>query len=93
MVTEKDIVIISVDRSDPEVVLVNTTVEFLHCPVRFSKQLLRDLGYTVYRPQKIKPIVHAAIRRQVQRNGGKVPLGGFEVSDAEGLPPNPVVRG
>ncbi|NMP21305.1 hypothetical protein [Sulfobacillus harzensis] len=93
--TDKDIVIISVDRSDPEVVLVNTTVDFLHCPIRFSKALLRSLGYTVYRPQKLKPIVHAAVWRHIARHGEKKLLGGFSVDDGdvEGLPPNPVARG
>lgn len=92
--TDKDIVILSVDRSQPDIVRVNTTVEFLHCPIRFSKSLLRELGYTVYRPQKLRPIVQAAIRRQVERQGGQLPLGGFHVDDgdSEGLPTNPFAR-
>jgi hypothetical protein len=92
MLTERDIVIISVDRSDPDVILVNTSVDLLHCPVRLPKALLRSLGYTVYRPQKIKPVVHAVILRQAGRHGGKIPLGGINVDvlDVEGLPFNPV---
>lgn len=92
MLTEKDIVIISVDRSKPDEVLVNTTVDLLHCPIRFSKELLRSLGYTVYRPQKLKPVVYAAVFREAVRAGGKIPLGGFVVApdDREGLPVNPV---
>ncbi|PSR20968.1 MAG: hypothetical protein C7B45_12735 [Sulfobacillus acidophilus] len=90
--TERDIVIISVDRSEPDLILVNTSVDLLHCPVRLPKALLRSLGYTVYRPQKIKPVVYAAILRQAHRHGGKIPLGGFnvDVDDVEGLPFNPV---
>lgn len=92
--TERDIVIMSVDRSKPDEILVNTAVEFLHCPLRLPKSALRELGYTVYRPQKIKPIVHALILRQVERHGGKLPLGGITLAegDLEGLPKNPVVR-
>lgn len=94
MLTEKDIVIISVDRSNPDVVLVNTSVDLLHCPIRLSKPMLRSLGYTVYRPQKIKPIVHAVVFRQIERNGGKVPFGGIVVDegDTEDLPFNPVAK-
>ncbi|AEJ40610.1 hypothetical protein TPY_2450 [Sulfobacillus acidophilus TPY] len=89
---DTDIVIISVDRSDPEVVIVNTSVDLLHCPIRFSKEGLKQLGYTVFRPQKLKPIIYAAIYRQIERNHGRVPLGGFsvEIDDFEGLPYNPV---
>lgn len=94
MVTERDIVIISVDRSDPDIILVNTSVDLLHCPIRLPKALLRSLGYTVYRPQKIKPIVHAVILRQAARHGGVVPFGGIsvDVGDIEGLPFNPVAK-
>lgn len=94
MFTERDIVIMSVDRSSPDVILVNTAVEFLHCPIRFSKAMLRSLGYTVYRPQKIKPIVHAVVFRQAARHGGKLPLGGItvDIDDVEGLPVNPVAK-
>lgn len=90
--TDRDIVIISVDRSESDVILVNTSVELLHCPIRLPKDLLRALGYTVYRPQKLKPIIHAVIFRHVERNGGKMPLGGITVApdDTDGLPFNPV---
>ncbi len=92
--TERDIVIMSVDRSQPDVVLVNTAVEFLHCPIRFPKETLRGLGYTVFRPQKLKPIIHAVIFRHIARHGGKLPLGGIvlDADDIEGLPPNPVKK-
>ncbi len=89
--TEKDIVIVSVDRSDPDIVLVNTAVEFLHCPVRMPKAALRALGYKAYRPVKLKSIVNAVILRHAERHGGKIPLGGIvlDPDDIEGLPPNP----
>jgi hypothetical protein len=91
---ESEIVIMSVDRSDPEVVVVNASVELLHCPIRFSKDALKKLGYTVYRPQKLKQVIYAAVLREVARRGGQVPLGGFQVGadDLEGLPSNPVQR-
>lgn len=94
MITERDIVIISVDRSDPEVVLVNTSVDLLHCPIRLSKAMLRSLGYSVYRPQKIKPMVHAVVLRHAERHGGTIPFGGIVVDagDIEGLPFNPVAK-
>ena len=94
MITERDIVIISVDRSDSDVILVNTSVDLLHCPIRLPKTLLRSLGYTVYRPAKIKPIVHAVVLRHAERNGGKIPLGGISVEpdDTAGLPFNPVAK-
>jgi hypothetical protein len=93
-VTEKDIVIISVDRSQTDEVVINTAVEFLHCPIRVPKEVLRSLGYTVYRPQKLKTFVHAVVFRQAARHGGKIPLGGIEVTadDLEGLPMNPLAR-
>ena len=94
MITERDIVIMSVDRSQPDIVLVNTAVDFLHCPIRLPKVMLRSLGYTVYRPQKIKPIIHAVVMRQAARHGGEIPLGGISVDpeDVEGLPFNPVAK-
>lgn len=93
--TERDIVIISVDRSESDIILVNASVDLLHCPIRFPKSLLRELGYTVYRPQKLKPIIHAVVFRHVERHGGQMPLGGIDVAegDLEGLPPNPVSKG
>lgn len=92
--TERDIVIVSVDRSNPDIVLVNTAVEFLHCPVKMPKATLRALGYKVYRPVKIKPIVNAVVMRHAARNGGKIPLGGIvlDPDDLEGLPPNPAAK-
>lgn len=92
--TDRDIVIMSVDRSEADTILVNTAVEFLHCPIYFPKELLRSLGYTVYRPQKLKPIIYATVYRHVERNGGKLPMGGIRLSpdDIEGLPQNPVQR-
>ena len=68
MFTARDIVIMSVDRSQPDIILVNTAVDFLHCPIQLSKSMLRTLGYTVYRPQKIKPLIHAVIFRQAERH-------------------------
>lgn len=90
--TERDIVIMSVDRSQPDVIVVNTAVDFLHCPLRLPKATLRQLGYTVYRPQKLKPLVHALVFREYERLGQKVPLGGITLDpdDVEGLPFNPV---
>jgi hypothetical protein len=84
------IVIVSVDRSQEDTVVVNTTVDLLHCPVRFSKEGLRQLGYHAYRPVLLKPVVTAAVEREVARRG-RIPLGGFTVAadDMEGLPPNP----
>lgn len=94
MFTDRDIVIMSVDRSQPDTILVNTAVDFLHCPIRLPKPMLRSLGYTVYRPQKIKPLVHAVIFRQAERHGGQLPLGGITVQadDVKGLPFNPVAK-
>ncbi|MCY0878336.1 MAG: hypothetical protein OWU84_05295 [Firmicutes bacterium] len=92
--TEKDIVIVSVDRSRADMVIINTAVEFLHCPIRVPKEVLRALGYTVFRPQKLKPFVHAVVFRQAARHGGQIPLGGIEITadDLEGLPVNPMAR-
>lgn len=86
-----DIVILSVDRSDPDVVRVNTSVDLLHCPLTLPKAALKQLGYHVYRPQKLKPIIHAVIERQIARHGGTLPLGGvvLDEDDLEGLPVNP----
>jgi hypothetical protein len=83
-------VIMSVDRSPEDEVLINTTVDLLHCPIRFSKAGLRRLGYQAFRPVLLKPVVLAAVEREVARRG-KIPLGGFSVGadDLEGLPPNP----
>ncbi len=94
MFTARDIVIMSVDRSQPDIILVNTAVDFLHCPIQLSKSMLRTLGYTVYRPQKIKPLIHAVIFRQAERHGGQIPLGGITVQadDLQGLPFNPVAK-
>ncbi|MDA8205906.1 MAG: hypothetical protein M0Z36_07545 [Thermaerobacter sp.] len=94
LLTEKDIVIISVDRSDPEMVVVNTSVDLVHCPIRMPKAMLRSLGYTVYRPVKLKPIVHAVVFRQAERHGGKIPFGGITVDpeDIQELPFNPVAK-
>lgn len=84
------VVILSVDRSPADHVLVNTSVDLLHCPIRFEKTGLKQLGYSVYRPQILKPLILAAVDREYQRRG-KVPLGGFHVTaqDLEGLPLGP----
>lgn len=84
----------SVDRSQPDLVLVNTAVDFLHCPIRLPKETLRSLGYKVYRPQKLKPFINAVVFRHAARNGGKIPLGGITLDpdDVEGLPFNPAAK-
>lgn len=91
MMKETDIVIISVDRSDPEMVVVNASVDLLHCPLRLPKATLKSLGYTTFRPQKLKPLIYAVIRRHINRHGGTMPLGGIALdpADIEGLPINP----
>lgn len=83
-------VIMSVDRSPEDYVLVNTAVDLLHCPIRFEKAALKQLGYTAFRPAVLKPLVLAAVEREVARQG-KIPLGGFVVraDDVRDLPMNP----
>ncbi len=87
----KDIVIISVDRSDPQNVIANTSVDLIHCRIVMPKAVLKKLDYYVFRPQALKPIIYALIERHVARNGGKMPVGGITLSadDLEGLPMNP----
>lgn len=86
-----DIVIMNVDRTDAEWIKINASVDLLHCPITASKAGLKKLGYQVYRPVPLKPLVYAVVERQMARNGGKLPLGGILVTeeDLEGLPSNP----
>ncbi|CAB1127950.1 conserved protein of unknown function [Candidatus Hydrogenisulfobacillus filiaventi] len=88
-----DIVIQAVDRTPPDTVVVNTSVNLLYCPVRLPKAALAQLGYTQYRPRTLRPLVEAVVRRAVERNGGQVPLGGVDLDPAEleGLPPAPPI--
>lgn len=88
--------VVSVDRSDPETVVINTTADLLHCPIRIGKEALRHLGYRHFRPVELRPIASALVEREAARRG-KIPLGGFVVADddLEGLPeapPKPPVR-
>lgn len=87
-------VIQSVDRTPERHVIVNTSVDLLHCPIRIEKDALRQLGYTIWRPAALRPLVVAAVEREARRRG-RVPLGGFEVTtdDLEGLPPQTVGGG
>ncbi len=87
----KDVVIISVDRSDPQNVITNTSVDLIHCRIVMPKAVLKQLDYYVFRPQALKPLIYALIERHIARNGGKMPLGGITLSkdDLEGLPVNP----
>ncbi|MCL5967358.1 MAG: hypothetical protein M1516_01735 [Firmicutes bacterium] len=82
--------VVSVDRSDADTVLINTTVGLLHCPIRIGKGALRSLGYNHFRPVELRPIATALVEREVSRRG-RIPLGGFRVADddLEGLPPAP----
>jgi len=83
-------IVVSVDRSDPEMVVINTTVDLLHCPIRIGKEALRSLGYRHFRPVELRPIAKALVERETARRG-KIPLGGFRVADddLDGLPPAP----
>lgn len=85
------IVVMSVDRSDPVVVRINTAVDLLHCPIAIPKSLLKSMGYSVFRPKPLTPMIHAVIERHIARHGGKMPLGGITVEedDREDLPINP----
>ncbi|MDA8194354.1 MAG: hypothetical protein M0Z53_10200 [Thermaerobacter sp.] len=87
----RDIVIMSVDRSDPQVVRVNTAVDLLHCPLTLPKSALKQLGYYVFRPAPLKPLIYALIERHIARNGGKLLLGGITLSedDLADLPVSP----
>jgi hypothetical protein len=86
-----DIVVISVDRSDPEKVIANTSVDLIHCRITMPKAVLKKLNYYVFRPQALKPIIYALIERQAARHGGTIPIGGIILSadDLDGLPVNP----
>ncbi|MCL5015654.1 MAG: hypothetical protein M1493_16955 [Firmicutes bacterium] len=83
-----DIVLVSVDRSNPDVVIANTSVDLLHCRVTIPKAALKALGYTAFRPKIIRPVIDAVIMRQIARHDGKLPLGGIvlDENDLEGLP-------
>ncbi len=83
-----DIVLVSVDRSNPDKIIANTSVDLLHCRVVIPKRVLQALGYTAFRPKIIRPVIDAAIKRQIARHGGKLPLGGIvvEENDLEDLP-------
>lgn len=85
------LVIISVDRSDPEKVIANTSVDSLHCRITMQKTALKKLGYYVYRPQVLKPFIKQLVDRQMARHNGKLPLGGILLTedDLEALTPNP----
>ena len=82
--------VVSVDRSDADIVLINTTVDLLHCPIRIGKGALRKLGYNHFRPVELRPIAEALVEREAVRRG-RIPLGGFTVADddLEGLPAAP----
>ncbi|MGC8489780.1 MAG: hypothetical protein ACP5QO_16385 [Clostridia bacterium] len=84
------VIVVSVDRSDPDTVLINTTADLLHCPVRIGKEALRRLGYRHFRPVELRPIAAALVEREAARRG-RIPLGGFVVGDddLDGLPEAP----
>ncbi|MHB1954771.1 MAG: hypothetical protein ACYCOU_13580 [Sulfobacillus sp.] len=86
-----DIVVISVDRSDPEKVVANTSVDLIHCRITMPKRALKKLDYYVYRPQALKPLIYAIIEREAARHGGSIQVGGISLNedDLEGLPVNP----
>lgn len=86
-----DIVLLSVDRSNPDVVIINTSVDLMHCRITADKAALKRLGYYVYRTQLLKTLARAIVERQIARHGGTLPLGGIRLTedDIEGLPPNP----
>jgi hypothetical protein len=83
-----DIVLVSVDRSNPDLVIANTSVDLLYCRVVIPKEALQALGYSAFRPKIIRPVIDAVIKRQIARHDGKLPLGGIVVdkNDLEGLP-------
>lgn len=89
-----DIVIQTVDRTPQTYVLVNTSVNLLHCPLKLDKEALARLDYRIYRKEPLTPLVRAVVERAVAQNGGKVPLGGLELhaDDIEGLPVNPAPK-
>ncbi len=86
-----DIVLVSVDRSDPDVIVANTSVDLLHCRVTMPKAALQALGYKAFRPKVLRPVIDALIARQAARHDGILPLGGIVLAedDLEGLPPSP----
>ncbi len=83
-----DIVVVSVDRSGPDVVIANTSVDLLHCRITMPKAALKALGYSTFRPKVLRPLIDAMIMRQIERNQGKLPLGGIvlDESDLDDLP-------
>lgn len=76
-----DIVLISVDRSQPDVVIANTSVDLLHCRITMPKSALAKLGYTAFRPKLLRPVIDALIARQIARHEGHLPLGGIVLQD------------
>ncbi|WP_053960188.1 hypothetical protein [Sulfobacillus thermosulfidooxidans] len=83
-----DIVVVSVDRSKPDVVIANTSVDLLHCRITMPKTALKALGYSVFRPKVLRPLIDAIIMRQIERHNGTLPLGGIvlDETDLDGLP-------
>ncbi|AUW95017.1 MAG: hypothetical protein C7B44_01370 [Sulfobacillus thermosulfidooxidans] len=86
-----DIVVVSVDRSRPDVVIANTSVDLLHCRITMPKAALAKLGYKAYRPKLLRPVIDALIARQIARHNGVLPLGGIvlDENDLEDLPVAP----
>lgn len=88
-----DIVVMTIDRTPENYIVVNTSVNLLHCPVKLQRAALEALGY---RPPLRNPVLgalaRAVVEREARRHGGKVPLGGLELSvdDLTDIPPAPL---